>query len=188
MIDLCLLEELKNGSHKAFERVFCYFYPRIMAYTAAIVDEVTAEDIVQDIFLYIWENHVNIEPNSGFNSYLYQLAYTHCMDYYRTKKRDNQYAIHSGNVYLEECEKLLQQDASVIHDLYSKDFSRLINELLDKLPVQRREAFIMTYVEGLKAREIAERMNIPQRTVESHVYLTLKYLKQKMSKNDFYML
>ena len=45
-----------------------------------------------------------------------------------------------------------------------------------------------SYVEGLKAREVAERMNIPQRTVESHVYLTLKYLKQKMSKNDFYML
>ena len=90
------------------------------------------------------------------------------MDYFRTKHRDEQYALHSENSYLQESEELLQQDASVIEDLYHKDFSNRLNELLDKLPAQRREAFIMTYVEGLRAREIAERMNIPQRTVESH--------------------
>jgi RNA polymerase sigma-70 factor, ECF subfamily len=188
MIDLSLLDELKGGSHKAFEHVFRYYYPRIMAYTAVIVDELTAEDIVQDMFLYIWENHTKIEASTGFSSYLFQSAYTRCMDYYRMKRREDQYAVQSENTYLEECEDLLQQDASVIEDLYHKDFSRRLNELLEKLPQQRREAFIMTYVEGLKAKEVAERMNIPQRTVESHVYLTLKYLKQKMSKDDFYML
>lgn len=188
MIDLSLLEALKNGNHKAFEHLFRYYYPRVMAYTAVIVDEVVAEDIVQDMFLYVWENHANIEPTAGFSSYLFQSAYTRCMDYFRTKHRDEQYALHSENSYLQESEELWQQDASVIEDLYHKDFSNRLNELLDKLPAQRREAFIMTYVEGLRAREIAERMNIPQRTVESHVYLTLKYLKQKMSRDDFYML
>ena len=56
MFDISLLYELKKGNREAFNGVFPrYYYPRIMAYTASMVEQKAAEDIVQDVFLYVWE-------------------------------------------------------------------------------------------------------------------------------------
>jgi len=90
--------------------------------------------------------------------------------------------------YLEEYNALLRSDASVLEEIYSKDFYEQLHNLLEKLPTQRREVFILTYIEGLKAKEVSERLQIPQRTVESHIYLAIKYLRAHLSKNDFYIL
>ena len=51
MFDISLLYELKKGNREAFNGVFRYYYPRIMAYTASMVEQKAAEDIVQDVFL-----------------------------------------------------------------------------------------------------------------------------------------
>lgn len=75
-----------------------------------------------------------------------------------------------------------------MEDLYSKDFYKRLYDLLDQLPAQRRKVFILTYINGMKTKDVATQTQIPQRTVESHIYLTLKYLKGKMSKKDFYLL
>lgn len=75
-----------------------------------------------------------------------------------------------------------------MEELYTKDFYKRLYDLLDQLPAQRREVFILTYINGLKAKEVATLTQIPQRTVESHIYLTIKYLKEHMSKKDFYLL
>ncbi|MCB6307851.1 RNA polymerase sigma factor, partial [Parabacteroides merdae] len=56
MFDISLLYKLKKGNREAFNSVFRYYYPRIMAYVASIVEQKAAEDIVQDVFLYVWEN------------------------------------------------------------------------------------------------------------------------------------
>jgi len=92
------------------------------------------------------------------------------------------------SAYLEEYNALLRSDASVLEEIYSKDFYEQLHNLLEKLPTQRREVFILTYIEGLKAKEVSERLQIPQRTVESHIYLAIKYLRAHLSKNDFYIL
>ena len=56
MFDISLLYELKKGNREAFNGVFRYYYPRMMAYVASMVEQKAAEDIVQDVFLYVWEN------------------------------------------------------------------------------------------------------------------------------------
>ena len=85
------------------------------------------------------------------------------------------------SAYLEEYNALLRSDASVLEEIYSKDFYEQLHNLLEKLPTQRREVFILTYIEGLKAKEVSERLQIPQRTVESHIYLAIKYLRAHLS-------
>lgn len=60
MFDISLLHELKKGNREAFNGVFRYFYPRMMAYVASMVEQKVAEDIVQDVFLYVWENREKI--------------------------------------------------------------------------------------------------------------------------------
>ena len=82
MFDISLLYELKKGNREAFNGVFRYYYPRIMAYTASMVEQKAAEDIVQDVFLYVWENREKLYVSDGFHSYLFQSAYTRCLDYF----------------------------------------------------------------------------------------------------------
>ena len=69
MFDISLLYELKKGNREAFNGVFRYYYPRIMAYTASMVEQKAAEDIVQDVFLYVWENREKLYVSDGFHSF-----------------------------------------------------------------------------------------------------------------------
>lgn len=188
MLDFVLFDQLKRGDHEAFNSLFRRFYPRVMAYVAAMVEQEVAEDIVQDVFLHVWENRKKLYAGEGFRSYLFQSAYTRCVDYYRKIQSADKYNLHIESVYLEEYRALLRSDASVMEEIYSKDFYEQLHNLLEKLPTQRREVFILTYIEGLKAREVSERLQIPQRTVESHIYLAIKYLRAHLSEKDFYIL
>lgn len=87
MFDISLLYELKKGNREAFNGVFRYYYPRIMAYTASMVEQKAAEDIVQDVFLYVWENREKLYVSDGFHSYLFQSAYTRCLTISRKTSR-----------------------------------------------------------------------------------------------------
>ena len=185
MFDISLLYELKKGNREAFNGVFRYYYPRIMAYTASMVEQKAAEDIVQDVFL---ENREKLYVSDGFHSYLFQSAYTRCLDYFKKNLSIEKYHSHTYEKYLEDYQNLLKGDDSVIEELSVKDFYRHLYELLEHLPAQRREVFILTYIKGLTAEEVAEQTQMPQRTVESHLYLALRFLKGHMSRNDYYML
>ena len=187
MFDVSLLSQLREGNREAFNSLFRHYYPRVMAYVAAMVEQEVAEDVVQDVFLHVWENRKKLYAGEGFHSYLFQAAYTRCIDYYRKTQSADKYNLHMEGAYLEEYNALLRSDASVLEEIYSKDFYEQLHNLLEKLPTQRREVFILTYIEGLKAKEVSERLQIPQRTVESHIYLAIKYLRAHLSKNDFYI-
>ena len=188
MFDISLLYELKKGNREAFNGVFRYYYPRMMAYVASMVEQKAAEDIVQDVFLYVWENREKLYVSDGFHSYLFQSAYTRCLDYFKKNLSIEKYHSHTYEKYLEDYQDLLKGDNPVIEELSVKDFYRHLYELLEHLPVQRREVFILTYIKGLTTKEVAEQTRMPQLTVESHLYLALRFLKGHMSRNDYYML
>lgn len=188
MFDISLVEKLKKGDREAFNSLFRYFYPRVMAYVAAIVEDEAAEDIVQDVFLYVWENRKKLYAGEGFHSYLFQAAYTRCLDSFRKNSSMEKYNTHLYEKHLEDYQSLLKGDTPVMEELYTKDFYRRLYELLEQMPAQRREVFILSYIKGLTAKEVSEQLRMPQRTVESHLYLALKFLKGHMSKNDYYML
>ena len=188
MFDISLLHELKDGNREAFNGVFRYYYPRMMAYVASMVEQKVAEDIVQDVFLYVWENREKLYVSDGFHSYLFQSAYTRCLDYFKKNHLVEKCHSHTFEQYLEDCHDLLKDDNSIIEELSVKEFYCRLYELLEYLPEQRREVFILAYIKGLTTKEVAEQTRMPQRTVESHVYLALRFLKEHMHKGDFYLL
>lgn len=187
MFDISLLYELKEGNRNAFNSMFRYYYPRMMAYVTGLVEEEVAEDIVQDVFLYIWENHAKLYVGDGFHSYLFQAAYTRCLDYFKKRTSIEKYHSFVYDTYIEEYDSLLKTDSPIIDEISVKEFYGRLYELLEQLPVQRREVFVLTYIKGIKAKEISDLTGMPQRTVESHLYLALKFLKGNMSKKDFYI-
>lgn len=180
--------DLKTGNRESFNQLFRYYYPKVMAYLSSMVDDEIAEDITQDVFLYVWENRKKLSFEKGFHSYLFQSAYTRCLDYFRKNATKENYNRQTFNEYIEQYRSLLDDDCKIMEDLYSKDFYERLNNLLNHIPEERREVFVLTYFKGMKAKEVAQIMDMPQRTVESHIYLTVKYLKSRITKGDFFLL
>lgn len=172
-----------------FEKIFCHFYPQIVAYTSKILDDhIAGEDIAQEIFVSIWEKRKKLHVNAGFHGYLFQSAYSRCIDYIERNKRMANYQKQSLLTFAEEYHRYLENDCQAIKALYSKEFDEKLNELLQQLPEARRKVFEMAYRENLKSKEIATKLHLPQRTVESHIYLTMKHLRDKLSPSDFLMI
>lgn len=181
------LMNIQLVNRDAFDELFRCYYPRLISYISSILDSKVAENIAQDVFLYVWENRKKIYFGQGFQSYLFQSGYTRAMDYLRKQHTVMDYAQNVQTDFLEIYEKLARNEDSILDHLYSKDFYQTLHQLLDKIPEQRRNVFLLAYVDGLKSKDIAEQCNMSQRTVESHIYLTLKFLRERLLKKDFYI-
>ena len=134
LADKDIQTRLKEGSKEVFRKLFCHYYPRLRAYVTTIVNEdMVAEDVVQDTFLYLWEHHSEISMNDDIQSYLYRSAYTRCVDYFRKLQQEDQYSASVYEAYAEECETLLEQEGAALEDLYTQDFYQELYHLLQQI-------------------------------------------------------
>lgn len=174
---------------KWFEGLFCEYYPQIAAYVNTILlNRDAADDITQEVFMYVWEKRNHLYIDDKFHAYLFQTAYSRCIDYIRKNKQKVNYAQQAQLRYACEHKEFLDEGCLQIKTLFSKDFEETLNTLLNQLPETRRKVFEYVYREGLKTKEVSEKLDIPQRTVENHIYLTLKYLREHLSPFDFFIL
>lgn len=183
-----ILSDLRNSDRHAFQSLFRYYYPRLKAYAATMVDDSVAEDLVQDLFLYVWEHREDLIMGASFQSYLFQGIYTRCIDHSRKHASFSPCDMAVYEEYLTEQAAFLQNDDEAWEELYAKDFYQQLYELLKEIPQQRREVFFLAYLDGKKTKEIADQLDMPVRTVESHLHLTLKFLKKHLSKKDFFFM
>lgn len=183
-----ILSDLRNSDRHAFQSLFRYYYPRLKAYAATMVDDSVAEDLVQDLFLYVWEHREDLIMGASFQSYLFQGIYTRCIDHFRKHASFSPCDMAVYEEYLTEQAAFLQNDDEAWEELYAKDFYQQLYELLKEIPQQRREVFFLAYLDGKKTKEIADQLDMPVRTVESHLHLTLKFLKEHLSKKDFFFM
>lgn len=180
-IDKTTLLLLKDGQKAAFELLYWKYNPKLYNFVYSILyDKSLAEDITQTCFLKIWELHKEIDPDKGFVSYLYTIA---------------------RNLVYKETERLLQMskflavsqtnnndtDHETEEKLDAAFFESYINNIIDQLPPSRREIFILSRKEGLTNKEIASKLAISEKTVETQIYRSLLFLKEKM-KGQFTLL
>lgn len=188
MIDPALLEALKKGDRKAFDSLIRLYYPRLMAYTQIIVDGEAARDIVQDVFLYVWENRARINFTPAFHSYLFKMCYSRSVDHLRRKKLLSDMDISSNPLLGDETAWLKNNTGDIVKILSDTDLLKRVEQLIDQLPEKRREVFRLSFFYEMSNPEIAQLLDMPQRTVESHLYLSLKFLRGKISDTDVLLL
>jgi RNA polymerase sigma-70 factor, ECF subfamily len=87
-----ILKEMKYGSQKAFEYVFKTYYDPLCRYAEEILKDTNkAEDVVENLFVIIWEDRKKIDIHTSFRSYLYRSTYNACMNIIRKRKSENKY-------------------------------------------------------------------------------------------------
>lgn len=181
--------DLQKMSKKQFEDLFCIYYNQLAAYATVILDNKSeGEDIAQEVFTYIWEKRNKINVGSNFQSYLFRTTYSRCIDHINKNNRFEKYTRDVLVKFADEYNTYLENDCNTLKELFHKDFDENINSLLAQLPEMRRKVFEMVYHDGYKADEVAEILKMPKRTIESHIYLSMKFLRKHLSPTDFIIL
>lgn len=167
-----------KGDKIAFEQLFKTWYVRLCVYGESIVrDRDQAEDLVQGIFCLLWEKREDINIHESLKSYLYRSVYYAALNVLKHDK--------VKSAFLEFIRKHEHRDENNIeHFFENEDRESLMKEIwgiIDSLPEQCREIFVLSRFSGKKSIEIAKLMGISVRTVETQLYRAMKRLREELS-------
>lgn len=177
--DAQLLNEIKKGDNQAFEYLFKTYYPRLRGYAVRFVeDEETARDIIQECFMRFWEKREMLSAVS-VTSLLFAMVRNGCLNYLKhlsiVEKHQIEYL-----ATIDGEERLYHTDLSLDaeHKLLYTELQEQINIVIGQLPERSREVFLMSRFNGLKNREIADKLQISTTAVEKHISKALKSFSQ----------
>lgn len=173
-VDIQTLEALRNGEHNAFETVFITYYNRTKQFIHGYIkSETDAEELTEDLFVNLWINRNTIDISKSFNSYLHTIARNAAINFLKRK------FIHE--TYLESVKDNESYGATSEEDLIAKELGLLIDDVIEKMPEQRKQIYKLSRNEGLTNAEIAEKLNTTKRNVESQLSLALKEIRRAIS-------
>jgi RNA polymerase sigma-70 factor, ECF subfamily len=171
-----LVKKLKDGDSFAFEVLFYKYRNKIKGFALKIVPaQIDPEEIVQEVFVRVWLKKEAIDPEKDFQSYLFSIAKHLVLDHLKSAVNRKLYFVgeHFQHDLLEE----EGMEASLTEETEVK-LLKLINEI----PERRREIFRLSRFEGLSYKQIAERLNISENTVDSQIRNALAFLRKEFRK------
>ena len=161
------MNEKTNDMDARFEQFYAANFPRVKNFARLLTkSEEDAEDIAQNIFLKLWTRPDLWQGQESMTGYLYTV----------TRNVEQEYESHIIRSQL--IGELCDEDTSLLENLYYKEIVLLVELALNQLPPRRKQVFEMSRIEGLSHKEIAEKLQIPVRTVEDHIYKTLTELRK----------
>ena len=171
--DELLQLRLNAGEVTALEYLFHQYYDDLCRYTIVFTkDIVIAENIVQDLFVYVWEHRESIEIHHSFESYLYQASRYKALNYKRNKSRKED----KLPILIEQSNNRVSVGADEAIEF--KELNQIVWKAIELLPVRCQQIFRLSRTEELSYREIAELMNISISTVDNQVNTALKKIKK----------
>ncbi|RZK76957.1 MAG: sigma-70 family RNA polymerase sigma factor [Pedobacter sp.] len=170
--DQILLNELKSGRKAAYELVFKKYY-KALAMKAFLMldDEMEAEDLVQNLFVSMWEKSKFDSVNSSLKAYLFRATHNQCLMALRSRKVANKrMEAYTGIDDADNQQSELELANNENH----------INEVFQQLPPQRQKAFKLVYLDDKKYKDAAEEMGVSVNSLKTHLKLAVKMLQQKL--------
>ncbi len=166
---------IRGGDIRQFESLFRSSYVSLVRYAQSLIkDRDTSEEIVQDLFVKLWQEKAKINIESSLNGYLFRSVHNRCLHYIDHKKVVLR---HAGEMSLSTPDG--PQTPSDILDY--KELQAKVARVIEKLPERCGEIFYMSRFEGLKYSEIAERLSISVKTVESNMGKALKEFRRELT-------
>lgn len=171
--DQILLDELRLGDKSAYETVFKRYY-RALALKAFLIldDEMEAEDLVQNLFVEMWQKGHYQAVKTSLKSYLFKAVHNQCLMVLRKRKSTQRQL----EVYTRSLEQPAEEHDEVANGLHEQQIQMVLNEL----PVQRQRAFKLVHLDHKKYQEAADEMGVSINSVKTHLKLAVKILQQKL--------
>lgn len=174
--DKILYNEIKNRNLKVYEALFSNYYPQLVRFSEGyIYDKQACEDIVQNLFIYFWENAERINLEVSIKAYFFESVRNRCINHLR-------------NLHIHDKHNLLYVEAQLNQENYSDledpEIISQINKALSQLPPQMAEILKLKYLEGKKLKEIAEINHITENTVKTQLQRGKDKLRKILIKNS----
>lgn len=174
-IDYLAVKNLKHGDTNAFDDLYKKYSSRLFNFSVKYLKSTEeAEEVVQEVFLYIWDKRDGLKPEHSFNAYIFTIAYNIIKKYFLKKTRDN--AFKDDLIY-----SLLDATNNLDTTIDYKFLLKKVELIIDALPNRRKEIFVKRKYHGLSIKEIAQELNISPNTVENQLAAAQKQIKNKLS-------
>lgn len=173
-----LINELRNGSHDAFDQLYEIYADLLYGFSLDLTKSPSeAKDILQESFLRIWLNRHNISTEYPFKAYLYKIARNLILNSFRKQM----HSIAFEN-YICSDEYQNNADNNIEKEIYFDEFYQNLERAKESLPQRQKQIFEMSKELGMSTTEIATTLQISEQTVKNHLTLALKTLREKLSK------
>jgi len=172
--DYELLSLLKHGDEQAFDHFYqLYSLPIYRKLLKMIKVDILAEELMQDVFVRLWDKRHLIEPGQSFKSYLYLIAQNLVHDFYRKVAREerlqSEIKAFSTELYLHTEERL-----------FLKETKEILDKAINQLPAQQKLVFNLCKIEGKSYEEVSDALGISTSTINGHIVKATKNIKEYM--------
>lgn len=176
---------IKNGDESLFNAIYKDHYVALCRYSFQFLhDKEASEEIVDDVFMYIWNHRETIVFSSSVSAYLFGLVRNRSISELNTAKR--RYEKHFSNISQSQVGRFLdfvfQDNKSPLSDILDKEFNEFWQESINSLPEQTRKVWLLSREKRLKYQEIADMLGISVNTVKYHIKQASKLLSSDVSK------
>jgi RNA polymerase sigma-70 factor (ECF subfamily) len=181
MSDNKIWKRIKKGDVKSFELLFSRYHDQLCLYSYRLVaDEDAAEEIVNDVYLKIWNKKNQIVINVGIKSYLFRSVFNASIDFIHKNTSKQQIK----NIDIDQqINQLVDSNEEYLFDfLHSEALEKDVLNAIELLPTQCRKIFCLSRFELLTYAEISERLNISVNTVKTQISRALGSLKKQLQK------
>lgn len=176
--DDILVALLQKSDEQAFKLLFEKYGIRLYQFSLKFLkDKEDAEDVLNEVFLKIWENRQSLKTNLSFHSYLFTIAYNNIRQRFIKKSREEKYI----RIFTENHLAAFSQNEDQL-DYYS--FVKKVNEIIDLLPPRRKEIFMLNYKEELKNEKIAEMLGLSENFVRKQLSTARRFIVDKIKENN----
>ncbi|MCW9706492.1 RNA polymerase sigma-70 factor [Fodinibius salsisoli] len=170
------ISKIREGDREAFEKLFLRFYDPLCKFAWRYLRSAhISEELVQDVFLTVWESRESLDPEKSIKSYLYKAVKNKALNHLKHKNL--------AEDYNQQIDWLNSTSISQIHDFNNEDskFVKAVQKEIDNLPEKARHVYKLSRKDGLTYQEIADILDISKRTVESQISRSLKILRERLA-------
>lgn len=169
---------IKQGSQKAFERLFKDHFKSLHAYAYTFLkDDEQAEEVVQNVFCRVWEKRDQLKTDGSIKAYLYRAVHNESLNYLKHQKVRASFGVY----YADEMEQNTGGDEPASKKLMAAELQRHIEKAMSELPEQCRIIFQLSRFEQLKYQQIADQMGLSIKTIENQMGKALRVMRQKLA-------
>lgn len=177
---LLLFERIKNGDERSFELLYdLYWEPLYIHALIMLEDEHLAKDVVQELFIQLWNKREKLDVTQNLKSYLYASARNAVISKMRKSKRRSQIEKELERNYTDA-------DLHTLNKLEEKDLINIIDTCIETLPLKMKEVFILSRKEHLTTKEISDRLGTAETTVKKQLSNGLKTIRIALDKILFF--
>lgn len=177
--DIELVLKLQKGDVEAFDLVYEKYAGKLYGFTLKYLKSTNeTEELVQSVFLKVWENHKTLRKESSFKSYLFTIAYNEICNTFRRRSHLQKFI---GEQLIENSQITSETEELIDYN----SIRERIEQIISKLPERQRTIFLKSREEGKSNREIAIELGLSSGTVDNYISESLKFIRSNLQDKNF---